>query len=352
MFSSLISRRRFLLLPVAALLVMGFLVSSGPTFTGRAEAATAYAPSHTFAAVKKRAAMPANTWQKSTIRSKSQRNWYRVDFKSRGYLYALLGNLPTNYNLGLYDASGKKLNASNSSGTSPEKIGRMLNKGSYYLVVASPKGYSKTKSYDLMARVVPESQTIGVLTQRMSRNFESSVIGELVNVSNEWHSVPVLDVSLYDAQGKLLKTYKEKFNGTWVLMAPGSRAPFTVWPEASAAVLKKTASAKVKPSWGTRSALSPAKLKVSAVKKTSSSYHGITTVEWSGKVTNNSSRKVPYITVAVEARDKRGVLVGADFSWGDLPLAAGKTRKFETTYSNWHSGLTYSAHPYEFVRES
>ncbi|GAA3617869.1 hypothetical protein GCM10022223_38210 [Kineosporia mesophila] len=45
-------------------------------------------------------------------------------------------------------------------------------------------------------------------------------------------------------------------------------------------------------------------------------------------------------------------LVGIDFSRGELPLAAGKTRKLETAYSNWYSGLTNSAHPYEFARES
>ncbi|GLY27892.1 hypothetical protein Kisp02_12570 [Kineosporia sp. NBRC 101731] len=292
--------------------------------------------------------MPANSWQKSTIRSKSQRNWYRVNLKTRGYLYALLGSLPADYNLRLYDAKGKQLNVSDRAGTKPESIGRMLDAGTYYLLVGSSKGHSKS-NYELMARVVPRSATIGVLTQRLARTSNHAV-GEIVNVSDSWLEVVQMDVSLYDSRGKLLKKYKKQSNHPWIPIAPGARVHYSAFVE-RAPYFERAASVKVVPHWQEQTVRTRVGLKVSGLKKTTTRVYGggaWSDVDWSVKVTNTSSRTAHDVNVFLEGRDKRGVVVDiVDGIW-QPNLAPGATKKFVVSHSGRRSTpVHYTVRAYE-----
>jgi hypothetical protein len=334
-------RRRFLLTAAVAL-TSGLLMSSDLFLAGQASAAVAPAPAHSLAAAKTHTAIPHNAWQHAALSTQTQTNWYRLSVTSHSYLYAMLGTLPANYNLRLYDATGKQLSASDHTGTTAESIGRTLNPGTYFLRVASTKGFAKRKAYDLMARVAPSSATIGILTAHVGNMGD--IVGEMVNVSNEWLEVPAMDVWLYGKSGKLLKKYKYTSSNNLILisMAPGARAPFDISPPESAqSFLPKTTRVKVVPYWYGHAARKPAPVRLSVLKQTTHKRNGLVWVDWSGKATNLSDHRLPHEVMLVEARDQQGILVGLARD-GYLGLLVGATKKFTSTYNNWHPNLTFS----------
>jgi hypothetical protein len=170
------------------------------------------------------------------------------------------------------------------------------------------------------------------------------VVGEMVNVSDEWLEVPAMDVWLYGKNGKLLKKYKytSSNNRVVISMAPGDRAPFDVDPPTSAqSILPKTTRVKVLPYWQGHAARKPAPVRLSALQHTTHKRNGLVWVDWSGKITNQSGHRLPHEEVLVEGRDQQGVLVGLGTS-GNVGLPVGATRKFTTTYENWRPNPTLS----------
>jgi len=311
----------------------------------RAEAATG-TPAHSLAAAMKASAMPKNSWQYAPITSKNSQNWYRLTVSSRSYLYALLGDLPANYNLRLYDAEGKQLAGSNKSGTKPESISRMLAPGHYFLRVASSSGFSRTKKYALLARVAPSSAEVAVLTSQFG-NYGNSIVGEIANVSSTWLSMDYATVSYYDANGKRLRRLTHQFRNPLTVLAPGAREPFRIITDTiPTAVKQKVKRFTITDLHVVRSAAPAATdLALSGLKKRAGTEDGLRTYTWSGTVRNRGTRKVKGIDVVVMTRNKRGVVTGMD----DQPfitLAAKKSKKFSVLYYNWLPGQTFTVKPY------
>src|SRR5690242_19211720 len=154
------------LLFIAALIGGGLTTAAPagaePARTGAVVGASA-APAHSLRAARTHAVVKRNSWRRDVLVRKSQQNWYRLNLTSRSYVYSLLGSLPANYNLRLYDDAGEVLGKSHRKGLRPETVGRSLDPGTYYLRVASTKGSSRSKKYALLVRVVPGGSRLGIL---------------------------------------------------------------------------------------------------------------------------------------------------------------------------------------------
>jgi hypothetical protein len=338
---------------IAAVLAAAGSAVAGPArFTAvsavSAVSAAAVAPAHSLAAAKTHAVIHRNAWQHDTLASHSQQNWYRLRLTSRSEVYTLLGALPANYNLRLYDYDGKVLGTADRGALQSETLGRILKAGTYFVRVASTSGASASKSYALLVRVVPSSETVGVLTAHVGTSGD--VVGDLVNVSSQTLVVAEMDVTFYDANGKLLRRYDHlsTFSSLWIPMVPGARAPFDALPaNVPQSILNKATRVVVVPWWHSVTARSAPSLTVSAVKHTSHSRNGSTWADYTGRIYNGSSRTVPLATAVVEGRDNRGVLVG--LAQDSQRVTTHATRSFSTTYWNWHPNLFFSVKGFETV---
>lgn len=249
------------------------------------------------------------------------------------------------YNLRLYDDTGKVLSKSDRGALRPETVGRSLNPGTYYVRVASTRGSDARKNYALQVRVVRASATVGVLTARIDNS--DAVVGDLVNVSKKTLTVAHMDVSLYGANGRLLRRLSNTNNQLWIPMAPGSRAPFKASLSVPDAVLRKTKRVVIVPQWSVMPTKSAAKLSVSHVQRTNQHHTGWTDVQVTGQIHNNSSRAVPSASAVLEVHDKRGVLIGLEPDFRQVPGHA--TRKFRMSYFSLTSNPTTSVKVFETV---
>jgi hypothetical protein len=337
-------------------LVAACLIGAGFTTGGSAAAepietslaaSTSTAPAHNLADARTHPVVPRNSWHHDVLARHSQQNWYRLELTSRSYLYTLLGALPANYNLRLYNDAGKLLSKSERGALLPETVGRSLDAGTYFLRVASTRGSDPRKSYQLLVRVVGASATGGVLTARIDN--ADGVVGDVVNVSNRTLTATFLDVSFYGANGKLLRRISDSFNTLWIPMAPGSRAPFKMYFDVPKSVLKKTKRVAVVPKWSAIPARSAAKLSVSHAKRTNQHHQGWTDVKVTGRIRNNSSQAVKYPVAVLEVHDKRGVMIGLERTWDLRRIAAHGTRKFALSYFSYTANPTTRVKVFEIL---
>jgi hypothetical protein len=329
----------------AGLIAAGPLSAQLPASTA-VVSAIAKAPAHTLTAARTHAVVPRGSWQKDKLVRKSQKNWYRLELTSRSYVYTLLGSLPANYNLGLYDDAGKVIAKSDRGKLRPETVGRTLTPGTYFLRVASTSGSSASKKYALLVKVVPASATVGVLTARVDNS--GLVVGDLVNVSKRRLTVAYLDVTFYGSHGKLLRRYRDTFNELFIPMAAGARVPFKAsTSDVPESVLKKTTRVTAVPRWSVMEPRSAPKLSVSHVKRTNVHHTGWTEIKVKGRIHNASNRTVEYAIAVFEVHDKRGVLLGLETDFHRLPSKATKT--FRTDYFSWTSNPATTVKAFETV---
>jgi hypothetical protein len=334
---------------VVAGLVGGGLTTAAPAGaeTGRPDVvSSSAAPAHSLRAARTHAVVKRNSWRRDVLVRKSQQNWYRLNLTSRSYVYSLLGSLPANYNLRLYDAAGKVLRKSNRKGMRPETVGRILGPGTYFLRVASTKGSSRNKKYALLVRVVPGGSRLGILTARVDNS--GLVVGDLVNTSKQTLVAGHMDVSFYGSNGKLLRRYRDNFNHLWISVAPGHRAPFhAATIDVPDSVLKKTTRVSVVPLVSVLPTRSAAKLSVSKVKRKNVHHSGWTDVKVTGRINNKGSRAVPSATAVLEVHDKRGVLIGLEEDEHRVPAHA--HRKFTMAHFSWTANPATSVRVFEMT---
>jgi hypothetical protein len=342
-----LTRKTRLTLTLTAISVATAALAGPATAQPERPRISASGPAHSLADARTHAAVKQNAWQHDTLARHSQQNWYRVTLTTRSYLYSLLGSLPADYNLRLYDDAGKVLNTSDHTKTNAETIGRRLASGTYFVRVASTHGASARTKYSLLLRTVPVTATIGVLTAHVGN--ANTVTGDLVNLSDQWQAVPRMDVKLYDRDGKLLRRKREADNLiSWIPTAPGARVPFSLLVDVPYSILNKTVRVVAVPKWDTMTTRTPVALTVSDVTRVYHHRNGLTWVDFTAKVHNPSSRRLPLATAVVEARDNRGVLVGAD-SLSGPSLPAHSTRTYRGTYYNLDPHLHLRVKAFEYT---
>lgn len=308
---------------LGAVLALGLAAG---TVTGAASPASAATnPAHSLAAARTHAPLKTSTWVGDALTRSTQQNWYRVVLTRSGYLSVVLGDLPGDYNLALYDDAGTRLRSSDHAGRRFEDVDLpTASAGTYFVRVASTSGSSATE-YALRVRQV--TAPVGALSVRAPRGHE--IYGEWVNNTGSWVVIPLVDLRYYDAAGRLLQTRPDTFVvGNWPYLPPRGRIPFEVFPGNDPAP-SATARVTVTPQSRDVPARTAAKLTA-----TVSSVRfpllpgGVPYLVAKGSVKNGSTRTVTRPTVFVETFTARGVLASLAQD-GPVSLAAGATRAFD-----------------------
>jgi len=293
----------------------------------------------------------ANTVHHDALTSHKKQNWYRFALTSPHYVSVLLGSLPANYNLRLYNDAGAVLGTSDHKGTHFEDVDhKTLSTGTYFVRVASTSGSSSTK-YALDIRTVAPSATLGVLSAHLGT--VGDVVGDVVNTSTQWQMLVAADVYYYGSGGKLLKKYGylDSFNDVWVVMAPGQRAPFSIDPlNVSQKIERETKRVKIVPYWHSLTARkSVASFTVSKVTHTTRYIEPYWAQEvFKATVRNRASRTVTHVELVAETYNSQGIPVGVAWS-AEKKFSAHATKNLSADYDRWTKNLTFTVKAYEIT---
>ena len=267
-------------------------VAAGASLTAPAAASPATAPT----------GIAVNRWVSGSLRTATETDWYAFTLSRRGYVSVVLGDLPADYNLSLYDASDTRLGLSDRGGTRFEVVDRVLDAGTYRIRVGSTSGSSVT-AYAVIARVV-SAPRVGTLTARLQGATDSAV-GEFVNASEQWAMVGRASAVFFAADGRKLGTFGPDFLETWFVVPPHGRVPFSL------PLLGKRPAGTVKvmvtPEAFFVASRSAAKLSTTGLTRSRATVNGIVMVRTDGTVRNGSTRRL-RATLLDRAYDRRGVL--------------------------------------------
>ncbi|PSL50300.1 putative secreted protein (Por secretion system target) [Chitinophaga niastensis] len=146
----------------------------------------AYEPNETLATA---AAISANTTISAQISSATDKDWYKFNNTStQPHIEILLTNLPADYDVILYNASGTELGRSENGGTTDERI--VYNNGAvgtYYIQVYGYNGnFSNTKCYKLTDNISSTPKQAPVAGKNSKFNEKS-----LLSLNSGMHVYPV-----------------------------------------------------------------------------------------------------------------------------------------------------------------
>ena len=320
--------RRRIMVAAAAALALAAGTAAAP-----AEASTASSPT----------SITVNRWVSGSLRSAAETDWYAFTLPGRAYVSVVLGDLPRNYNLALYDAAGTRLARADHAGTRFEAVDRVLPAGTYRVRVGSTSGSSST-AYSLIARSV-SAPRVATLTARL---HEGRVVGELVNASERWALVGRATATYYAADGRRLGSFGPDYLEVWFVVPPHGKVPFNL-PLLQTIVPRGTARVSVTPEVSFVADRTRPALTTSAVTRTKRFDKGIVFVRTTASVRNGSARAV-RTTLLDRAYNRRGVLVLVSYLEPQV-LGAGTSRRLTSQVGGYAPAtmakLTLTAKPYE-----
>ena len=162
-------------------------------------------------------------WFGGTTRSATDVDWFRFSLATAQAVQVLLGDLPNDASLRLYQGCSTLLATSDHSGTAPEEIIRRLGAGTYSVRIAGHGGFDVTRPYQARIRLLGSSPVALSFDDTASAG-RLRIAGELLNASSTRLGPITVRARLFDAQGHLL--------GTWTRAAyvpvldPLARSPF------------------------------------------------------------------------------------------------------------------------------
>ncbi|MBC7678177.1 MAG: hypothetical protein H7233_04205, partial [Pseudorhodobacter sp.] len=174
----------------------------------------------TLTAVRRLAASPQGVRLSDTLRSGSDVDWFAIGVSRPGEVRVLLGGLPVDAALDLFDAAGERVATSDRSGRHVEEIMRWLPAGNAYVRVRA-KGVPSATPYHLtLARLVD-----GEALLSWSGTPYSTGGGDLVAdlLDNSSHVLlAAVTVRCVTSSGRVVRSQY------WILglLAPHQRAPF------------------------------------------------------------------------------------------------------------------------------
>ena len=178
----------------------------------------------TLAAARRAGATPLGRWVEERLGTRRDDDWYRVQVPARTWATVVLGDLPGNYRLRLYDERGTRLGTSDRGGRVYEEITRTLAAGTYFVRVDSTGAYDARRPYALRVRTLPRG--VPVLSLRRTP-AQVVLVGEVVNTTSDWRVVTELRLAMLDARGRVLRTTLEALQPSQAL-APGERVGFSI----------------------------------------------------------------------------------------------------------------------------
>ena len=277
------------------------------------------------------AASAKSVWLSDSIDRSTDVDWFKFTLSKDKYVQIVLGGLPANYQLALFNPCGTKLASSNRSGRVYEEIDRSLAAGTYYVRVMGVAGKSNAKAYKLRFRPLPAGQAILSTKSYVDSLGYRHVVGEALNNTNAKRTYVEIDATLYNSSNKVVGT---DFTYTWVdILGPHQRSPFELIfdPPAGYDHYRLTVSS---------STTSQAPIQKLHIAKGVPSTDGIGYRHYPGEITNNNSFSVQFTEAIVTLYDKRGAVKNVDFTFTSPDqLGPGDTAPYDATFGSHYAGV-------------
>jgi peptidoglycan/xylan/chitin deacetylase (PgdA/CDA1 family) len=167
-----------------------------------------------------------NTWLSGTISSPTDVDWYRFSIASGKRVQLTLGNLPADYDLGLYSSCSSLIASSLRSERQYDEVTISLAAGTYRVRVVGYNGATSATPYALRFRTLAAGIPILSSTTWTDAAGYLHVAGEVLNNTADHRRWIEIDASLRDAAGTVLK--QAVGYAKLPTLAPAARAPFEI----------------------------------------------------------------------------------------------------------------------------
>ena len=179
-------------------------------------------------------ASPNNSWRRDVIDTVDDVDWYKFTVAKSGYVRITLGDLPVDYSLDLFTATGSLVASSHRSGVMFERIYRPVHADTYFVRVKSAAvAFDAVNVVPLMFQPLAERVIIlnWAIVPRAEYPDYNVIEGDVMNNTAQWREVVIvaqrLDIDNEPIPDGFLGA---AFGGTVVeAMAPRSVAHFIVF---------------------------------------------------------------------------------------------------------------------------
>jgi hypothetical protein len=318
-------RRTIVLSGVVASALVTSLAAVVPMTSAPTAAATAVDRADTRAAALRSAAERQGRWLRETLTA-GDVDWFRYRLASPAPVSVTLGGLPGDYDLAVFDGTGRQRAASTRSGRTFDEVWLRLPAGDVLVRVTRKRG-AASGTYSLRLRTF--SPAVHVLSVQRTTT-RGVLIGEFYNATSKWRAVSELNVTWLDSTGRVVhRTTTSMAPATW--LRPWGRVPFTVRDQVTGAQERRTVSMRVRPSLVTEDdapRLAPLTARITRTvtwPRTATNPGGRT---YEGKVSTNARSRVPDVRVHVSEYDAYGTLQVLGLSEDVTTLPARGSRRW------------------------
>ena len=158
----------------------------------------------TLAQARDDAAIAVKQVVREQLDSARDKDWFRYVITHSGRAVITLGSLPANYNLAVYRENGSRIAGSDHGGKGFERIYFTAEPGTYFVRVASTRGFSRTP-YRLWLRTLSATLALQGFSVPKINNGYPFVVGEFANTTGDWLRVDFVAVNSIAADGRVLK---------------------------------------------------------------------------------------------------------------------------------------------------
>ncbi len=181
----------------------------------------------------------ANTWLREAM-SAGDVDWFRYRLSSTTAVSVTLGSLPADYDLTVFDSTGRARGTSTRKGRTFDEAWVRLPAGDVLVRVTRKRG-ATAGTYALRLRTF--SPRVHVVSVRRT-DVINNAVGEYYNATGRWCVVSELKVEWLDARGRLVhREWTYTTPNTW--LAPWSRLPFLVRGSTTMAQARRVAAVRI-----------------------------------------------------------------------------------------------------------
>jgi hypothetical protein len=279
---------------------------------------------NTFLEARDSASLAHGAWVKERLSSAGDQDWFRYAVPAAAKVNVVVGGLPENYTLEVYDTIGTKIATSTHGGTQFERVLVNARAGSLYARVVSGAGrYDPNRDYLVQFRTLPKALVVNSAFATRRADGRLDVVADIYNNAGVFVRMPTVRVEFLDAAKRVV--------GRDLLALTIMDIP----PNGSSKVVSPTivrtpagyAGIRVTPEWSPGPVFTPAKLTVSGL-RTSVAANGVPT--YTGTVTTSSTTVVDNAVLDVSQYDAFGRLRAQSY-WMVDPVVAGSPKPFRAT---------------------
>jgi hypothetical protein len=319
------------------------LPTSSPRQASRAAAAADRADS--IAAARAASVERPGRWLREALPA-GDVDWFHFRLASATAVSVTLGGLPADYDLTLYDDSGRQRATSQRTGTTVDEAWVKMPTGDVLVRVTRKRG-AAAGTYSLRLRTF--SPGVHMLSSRRT-STRGEVIGEFYNATGQWHAVSELNAVWLDRKGRAVHRLTT-FMSPNTYVRPWSRVPFTVGDQITGAQDARTVTIRVTARLVTEDVppkLAPlsARITRTVTRKPTATEPGART--YHGKVSTTSRGRVAKVQVYVCEYNAYGTLQTLGMTDRDYTLPARGSRSwFGESRGSWAKPSLVTVRAYE-----